>query len=112
MSEKLECPFCGGTASIAYHRAGDNLLYCQDCKKAFSERYAKIIKLNARIAELEVEKAKLTRKCVIFQTLMENIMGTAIIETEEHGDQTAGAALAAIRGGIYDTYHELQEVDR
>lgn len=66
----------------------------------------------ARIAELEAEKAKLARKCVIFQTLMENIMGTAIIETEEHGDQTAGAALAAIRGSIYDTYHELQEVDR
>ena len=68
--------------------------------------------LLARLAELEAEKAKLARKCVIFQTLMENIMGTAIIETEEHGDQTAGAALAAIRGSIYDTYHELQEVDR
>ena len=66
----------------------------------------------ARIAELDVEKAKLARKCVIFQTLMENILGTAIIETEEHGDQTAGAALAAIREAIYDTYHELEQVEK
>lgn len=112
MSEEFKCPYCEGTASIAYHRTGNNLLYCHDCKKTFSEVGAKIMKQDARLAELEAEKAKLARKCVIFQTLMENIMGTAIIETEEHGDQTAGAALAAIRGSIYDTYHELQEVDR
>lgn len=59
MSEELECPFCGGTVDIAYYRAGDNLLYCQDCKKAFSERNVRIIKLHARIAELEAERDRL-----------------------------------------------------
>ncbi len=53
MSEEFKCPSCGGTASIAYHRSGDNLLYCQDCQKTFSERDAKIMKQAARIAELE-----------------------------------------------------------
>ena len=53
MSEEFKCPFCGGTASIAYYRAGNNLLYCQDCQKAFSEVGAKIMKQAARIAELE-----------------------------------------------------------
>ncbi len=54
MGEELkECPFCEGTVSIAYHCAGNNLLYCQDCKRTFSERDAQIIKLNARIAKLE-----------------------------------------------------------
>ena len=51
MSEE-KCPFCEGTTSVAYH-CGNNLLYCHDCKRTFSERDAKIIKLNARIAELE-----------------------------------------------------------
>ena len=55
MSEEFKCPSCGGTASIAYHRSGDNLLYCQDCQKTFSERYAKIREQAARIAELERE---------------------------------------------------------
>lgn len=55
MSEEFKCPSCGGTASIAYHRSGDNLLYCQDCQKTFSERYAKIREQTARIAELERE---------------------------------------------------------
>lgn len=59
MSEELKCPFCGGTASIAYYRAGNNLLYCQDCQKAFSEVEAKIMKQAARIAELEAERDRL-----------------------------------------------------
>lgn len=53
MSEEFKCPSCGGTASIAYYRAGNNLLYCHDCQKAFSEVGAKIMKQAARIAELE-----------------------------------------------------------
>lgn len=48
MSEE-KCPYCEGTASIAYN----NLLYCHDCKRTFSERDAKIMKQAARIAELE-----------------------------------------------------------
>lgn len=55
MSEELKCPYCEGTASIAYHRTGNNLLYCHDCKRTFSERDAKIMKQAARIAELEAE---------------------------------------------------------
>lgn len=51
MSEELKCPYCEGTASIAYN----NLLYCHDCKRTFSERDAKIMKQAARIAELEKE---------------------------------------------------------
>ena len=54
MNEEFKCPFCGGTASIAYH-SGNNLLYCKDCKRTFSERDAKIMKQAARIAELEKE---------------------------------------------------------
>lgn len=55
MSEEFKCPYCEGTASIAYHRTGNNLLYCKDCKRTFSERDAKIMKQAARIAELEKE---------------------------------------------------------
>ena len=51
MSEELKCPYCEGTASVAYN----NLLYCHDCKRTFSERDAKIMKQAARIAELEQE---------------------------------------------------------
>lgn len=51
MSEEFKCPYCEGTASIAYN----NLLYCHDCKRTFSERDAKIMKQAARIAELEKE---------------------------------------------------------
>ena len=50
MSEE-KCPYCEGTASIAYN----NLRYCHDCKRTFSERDAKIMKQAARIAELEKE---------------------------------------------------------
>lgn len=50
MSEE-KCPYCEGTASIAYN----NLLYCHDCKRTFSERDAKIMKQAARIEELERE---------------------------------------------------------
>lgn len=55
MSEEFKCPYCEGTASIAYHCAGNNLLYCKDCKRTFSERDAKIMKQAARIVELEQE---------------------------------------------------------
>lgn len=63
MSEEFKCPSCGGTASIAYHRAGNNLLYCQDCQKAFSEVGAKIMKQAARIAELEAAIRRCCRNC-------------------------------------------------
>lgn len=55
MSEEFKCPYCEGTTSIAYHSTGNNLLYCHDCKKTFSEVGAKIMKQAARIAELEKE---------------------------------------------------------
>lgn len=55
MSEELKCPYCEGTASIAYN----NLLYCHDCKRTFSERDAKIMKQAARVAELEAERDRL-----------------------------------------------------
>ena len=54
MSEE-KCPFCEGTTSVAYYHTGNNLLYCHDCKRTFSERDAKIMKQAARIAELERE---------------------------------------------------------
>ena len=57
MSEELKCPYCEGTASIAYN----NLLYCHDCKRTFSERDAKIMKQAARIAELEAERDRLRK---------------------------------------------------
>lgn len=60
MSEE-KCPFCGGTASIAYHRASNNLLYCHDCKRTFSERDAKIMKQTFRIEELEAERDRLRK---------------------------------------------------
>ena len=59
MSEEFKCPYCEGTASIAYHRTGNNLLYCHDCEKTFSEVGAKIMKQAARIAELEAERDRL-----------------------------------------------------
>lgn len=59
MSEEFKCPYCEGTASIAYHRTGNNLLYCHDCKKTFSEVGAKIMKQDARLAELEAERDRL-----------------------------------------------------
>ena len=59
MSEELKCPFCGGTTSVAYYHTGNNLLYCHDCKRTFSERDAKIMKQAARIAELEAELDRL-----------------------------------------------------
>ena len=59
MSEEFKCPYCEGTASIAYHRTGNNLLYCHDCKKTFSEVGAKIMKQDARIAEQEAENREL-----------------------------------------------------
>lgn len=61
MSEEFKCPYCEGTASIAYHRTGNNLLYCHDCEKTFSEVGAKIMKQAARIAELEAERDRLRK---------------------------------------------------
>ena len=61
MSEELKCPFCGGTTSVAYYHTGNNLLYCHDCKRTFSERDAKIMKQAARIAELEAERDQLRK---------------------------------------------------
>lgn len=61
MSEELKCPFCGGTTSVAYYHTGNNLLYCHDCKRTFSERDAKIMKQAARIAELEAERDRLRK---------------------------------------------------
>ena len=51
MNEEFKCPFCEGIATVAYN----NLLYCHDCKRTFSERDAKIMKQAVRIAELEKE---------------------------------------------------------
>lgn len=64
MNEEFKCPYCEGTASIAYHRTGNNLLYCHDCKRTFSERDAKIMKQAARIVELEkrVEACRLANR--------------------------------------------------
>lgn len=62
MNEEFKCPFCGGTASIAYH-SGNNLLYCKDCKRTFSERDAKIMKQAARIEELESAILRCCRNC-------------------------------------------------
>lgn len=59
MSEELKCPYCEGTASIAYHRTGNNLLYCHDCEKTFSEVGAQIMKQAARIAGMEAERDRL-----------------------------------------------------
>ena len=52
MSEEFKCPYCEGIATVAYN----NLLYCHDCKRTFSERDAKIMKQAVRIAELEAER--------------------------------------------------------
>ena len=71
MSEE-KCPFCEGTTSVAYYHTGNNLLYCKDCKRTFSERDAKIMKQAARIAELEAERDQL-RKAL--QGLMQAVDG-------------------------------------
>ena len=71
MNEEFKCPFCGGTASIAYH-SGNNLLYCKDCKRTFSERDAKIMKQAARIAELAAERDRLREA---LQGLMQAVDG-------------------------------------
>lgn len=68
MSEELKCPYCEGTASIAYN----NLLYCKDCKRTFSERDAKIMKQAARIAELAAERDRLREA---LQGLMQAVDG-------------------------------------
>ena len=59
MSEEFKCPYCEGTASIAYN----NLLYCHDCKRTFSERDAKIMKQAVRIAELESAIRRCCQNC-------------------------------------------------
>lgn len=77
MSEELKCPYCEGTASIAYN----NLLYCHDCKRTFSERDAKIMKQAARIAELEDTVRKLTGR--------ERILGDETILYAAHKETIA-----------------------
>ena len=77
MSEELKCPYCEGTASIAYN----NLLYCHDCKRTFSERDAKIMKQAARIAELEDTVRKLTGR--------ERILGDETILYAAHKEPIA-----------------------
>ena len=57
MSEEFKCPYCEGIATVAYN----NLLYCHDCKRTFSERDAKIMKQAARIEELEAERDRLRK---------------------------------------------------
>ena len=71
MSEE-KCPFCEGTTSVAYYHTGNNLLYCHDCEKTFSEVGAKIMKQDARLAELEAERDQL-RKAL--QGLMQAVDG-------------------------------------
>lgn len=77
MSEELKCPYCEGTASIAYN----NLLYCHDCKRTFSERDAKIMKQAARIEELEDTVRKLTGR--------ERILGDETILYAAHKETIA-----------------------
>lgn len=76
MSEE-KCPYCEGTASIAYN----NLLYCHDCKRTFSERDAKIMKQAVRIAELEDTVRKLTGR--------ERILGDETILYAAHKETIA-----------------------
>lgn len=80
MSEE-KCPFCEGTTSVAYHRAGNNLLYCKDCERTFSERDAKIMKQAARIVELEDTVRKLTGR--------ERILGDETILYAAHKETIA-----------------------
>lgn len=64
MSEEFKCPYCEGIATVAYN----NLLYCHDCKRTFSERDAKIMKQAARIAELEkMAEARKLANCLLEQ---------------------------------------------
>lgn len=88
MSE-FKCPSCGGTASIAYHRSGDNLLHCQDCQKTFSERYAKIREQASRIAELE-ENIRQAKNCV--EMVAANPRWTKIVKIY------SGLALEVLKG--------------
>lgn len=75
MSEEFKCPYCEGTASIAYHSTGNNLLYCHDCEKTFSEVGAKIMKQAARIAELEAERDRLREALVKLKECLEGYFG-------------------------------------
>ena len=82
MSEELKCPYCEGTASIAYN----NLLYCKDCKRTFSERDAKIMKQAARIAELEKELEQMRTAALGYCELARRLQ-ESLDESERYWDK-------------------------
>ena len=86
MSEEFKCPYCEGTASIAYHRTGNNLLYCHDCKRTFSERDAKIMKQAARIAELEKELEQMRTAALGYCELARRLQ-ESLDESERYWDK-------------------------
>ena len=86
MSEEFKCPYCEGTASIAYHRTGNNLLYCKDCKRTFSERDAKIMKQAARIAELEKELEQM-RTVALGYCEMARRLQESLVESKRYWDK-------------------------
>lgn len=83
MSEEFKCPYCEGTASIAYN----NLLYCHDCKRTFSERDAKIMKQAARIAELEKELEQMRTAALGYCELARRLQ-ESLDESERYWDKT------------------------
>lgn len=82
MSEEFKCPYCEGTASIAYN----NLLYCHDCKRTFSERDAKIMKQAARIAELEKELEQMRTAALGYCELARRLQ-ESLDESERYWDK-------------------------
>lgn len=86
MSEELKCPFCGGTTSVAYYHTGNNLLYCKDCKRTFSERDAKIMKQAARIAELEKELEQMRTAALGYCELARRLQ-ESLDESERYWDK-------------------------
>lgn len=86
MSEELKCPFCGGTTSVAYYHTGNNLLYCHDCKRTFSERDAKIMKQAARIAELEKELEQMRTAALGYCELARRLQ-ESLDESERYWDK-------------------------
>lgn len=86
MSEEFKCPYCEGTASIAYHRTGNNLLYCHDCEKTFSEVDAKIMRQAARIAELEKELEQMRTAALGYCELARRLQ-ESLDESERYWDK-------------------------
>lgn len=101
MSEEFKCPFCEGTTSVAYYHTGNNLLYCKDCKRTFSERDAKIMKQAARIAELEkMAEARKLANCLLEQERNEleaerDRLREALKEIAEFADSEYGKRIPA-----------------